>query len=177
MGIVKFQIDLQFDCGLEPREEQLLRTIVGFHQDQESHWVADLDCGHAQHTRHDPPFFPCPWVMTAAGRRSRIGTELDCGWCDGKTIPDGYAAYKQTPVFTAETIPSGLRQQHATKRGVWGLIHVVKGTLIYRIHHPFHTEETLDSQTQGIVLPEVQHDVQPSKDVRFYVEFWRRPEE
>lgn len=177
MGIVKFQIDLQFDGGLEPRENQLLRTIVGFHQDQDSHWVADLDCGHAQHTRHDPPFFPRPWVMTAAGRGARIGTELDCGWCDGKTIPDGYASYKQTPVFTAETIPSGLRQQHATKRGVWGLIHVVAGTLIYRIHHPLHTEETLDSQIQGIVLPEVQHDVQPSKDARFYVEFWRRPEE
>lgn len=31
------------------------RRIVGFHQDQKGHWVADLECGHAQHVRHDPP--------------------------------------------------------------------------------------------------------------------------
>lgn len=103
-----------------------------------------------------------------------MGTELDCGWCDRKTIPDGYAPYKRTPVFNAETIPAGLTQHHGTKKGVWGLIHVVEGTLIYRIHHPFYSEETLDPQTSGIVLPEVQHDVQPREDAVFYVEFWRR---
>jgi hypothetical protein len=31
------------------------RSIVGFHRDDESHWVAELDCGHDQHVRHDPP--------------------------------------------------------------------------------------------------------------------------
>ena len=25
------------------------RKIVGFHQDEERHWVADLECGHTQH--------------------------------------------------------------------------------------------------------------------------------
>jgi len=154
----------------------LLRRIVGFYQDQESHWVANLGCGHAQHTRHDPPFFPRPWVIETVGRASRIGTELECGWCDRKVIPKGYVPYKQTPVFNAQTIPSGLRQQHATKPGVWGLIHIVAGRLIYRMHHPFHSEETLDPQTQGVVLPEVQHHFQPSKDAAFYVEFWRRKE-
>lgn len=32
------------------------RSIAGFHQDEESHWVAELDCGHGQHMRHDPPW-------------------------------------------------------------------------------------------------------------------------
>lgn len=41
------------------------RRIIGFHQDEESHWVADLDCGHAQHLRHDPPWTLRPWVVTA----------------------------------------------------------------------------------------------------------------
>jgi Protein of unknown function (DUF3565) len=47
-------------------KEKVLRKIVEFHQDEEHHWVADLDCGHAQHTRHDPPFFPRPWVLFQA---------------------------------------------------------------------------------------------------------------
>ena len=25
------------------------RRIVGFHQDDEQHWVAELECGHTQH--------------------------------------------------------------------------------------------------------------------------------
>jgi Protein of unknown function (DUF3565) len=50
----------------------LQRKVVGFHKDDESHWVAELDCGHAQHTRHDPPFFPRPWVLSEEGRMSWI---------------------------------------------------------------------------------------------------------
>jgi hypothetical protein len=31
------------------------RRIPGFHQDEESFWVAELECGHQQHVRHNPP--------------------------------------------------------------------------------------------------------------------------
>jgi hypothetical protein len=57
------------------------RTIIGFHQDDEGHWVADLDCGHTQHVRHDPPWQVREWVTTPEGRASRIGAELECGKC------------------------------------------------------------------------------------------------
>ncbi len=57
------------------------RKIVGFHQDDERHWVADLECGHGQHMRHDPPLNSRPWVLTPEGRESRIGVELDCKKC------------------------------------------------------------------------------------------------
>ncbi|HXR25721.1 MAG TPA: DUF3565 domain-containing protein [Candidatus Binataceae bacterium] len=56
--------------------------IVGFHQDEHQDWVAQLDCGHNQHVRHDPPFQTRPWVLTAEGRRSRLGIELACKKCD-----------------------------------------------------------------------------------------------
>jgi hypothetical protein len=58
------------------------RKIIGFHQDEECHWVADLECGHTQHVRHDPPLTSRPWVTTPEGRRDRIGAELDCLKCD-----------------------------------------------------------------------------------------------
>jgi hypothetical protein len=58
------------------------QRIIGFHKDDENHWVADLKCGHAQHVRHDPPWMERPWVTSEKGRQSRLGLELNCVICD-----------------------------------------------------------------------------------------------
>ena len=58
------------------------QQIVGYHKDEEGHWVADLACGHGQHVRHNPPLITRPWVTTEAGRRRYLGTELNCKKCD-----------------------------------------------------------------------------------------------
>lgn len=58
------------------------RKIVSFHQDEEQHWVARLECGHNQHVRHNPPWTSRPWVITPEGRAAAIGTELNCKKCD-----------------------------------------------------------------------------------------------
>ncbi|MFO0774281.1 MAG: DUF3565 domain-containing protein [Nitrospiraceae bacterium] len=64
------------------------RAIVGYHLDDEGHWVADLDCGHGQHVRHQPPMTVRPWVLTAAGRDEHLGTILNCKRCDdGEPVP------------------------------------------------------------------------------------------
>jgi Protein of unknown function (DUF3565) len=57
-------------------------TIVGFHQDTEGDWVAELSCEHSQHVRHRPPFFDRPWVTTESGRASRLGSPIECPLCD-----------------------------------------------------------------------------------------------
>ena len=57
------------------------RAIVGFRQDDEGHWVAELECGHRQHVRHEPPLQSRPWVLSEAGRASRLGTTLPCMRC------------------------------------------------------------------------------------------------
>ena len=57
------------------------RRITGYHVDDEGHWVAELDCGHGQHVRHDPPWQNRPWVLTEAGRDRFIGTTLQCVRC------------------------------------------------------------------------------------------------
>jgi hypothetical protein len=64
------------------------RAIVGFHTDEEGHWVAELACGHGQHVRHDPPWQQRPWVITDEGRAGWLGRELDCRKCDdGWPVP------------------------------------------------------------------------------------------
>jgi len=57
-------------------------TITGFHQDEESHWVAELACGHSRHFRHNPPWQEREWVTTPEGRDKFLGSELDCIECD-----------------------------------------------------------------------------------------------
>lgn len=61
------------------------RQIVGFHLDEEQQWVAELECGHGQHVRHEPPWQVRPWVMKPEGRASRLGTLLHCPWCERTT--------------------------------------------------------------------------------------------
>jgi hypothetical protein len=56
-------------------------TIVGYHQDEEKNWVAELSCGHQQHVRHRPPFIERPWVLTEAGRGAKIGHAIVCAEC------------------------------------------------------------------------------------------------
>lgn len=58
------------------------RRIVGFHTDEEGHGVADLECGHGQHVRHDPPWQSRPWVLSAEGRQAFIGKTLGCVRCE-----------------------------------------------------------------------------------------------
>ncbi|MCK6186175.1 DUF3565 domain-containing protein [Pseudomonas sp. EYE_354] len=56
-------------------------TIVGFHQDADKHWVAELSCGHTQHLRHQPPWQSRAWVLDPAQRQEKIGQPFNCGWC------------------------------------------------------------------------------------------------
>lgn len=65
------------------------RSIVSYRQDEEDHWVAVLDCGHAQHVRHHPPMASRPWVLTEAGRESRVGMLLNCVLCDRAAVDEG----------------------------------------------------------------------------------------
>ena len=66
----------------DPRARPALpRRITGYRRDDAGQWVAELECGHAQHLRHDPPWQSRPWVLTPGGRDSHLGTTLDCVLC------------------------------------------------------------------------------------------------
>lgn len=62
------------------------RAITGFHKDEKGDWVAELECGHQQHVRHNPPWQIREWVTTEAGRKRKIGHFLLCKECDQKPL-------------------------------------------------------------------------------------------
>ncbi|MDQ6760879.1 MAG: DUF3565 domain-containing protein [Acidobacteriota bacterium] len=62
------------------------RKIIGFRQDANSDWIAELECGHGQHVRHNPPWMVRPWVTTPDGRAAQIGHELVCNLCQDPAL-------------------------------------------------------------------------------------------
>ncbi|MGO4302653.1 DUF3565 domain-containing protein [Cupriavidus sp. RAF12] len=66
-------------------------SIVGFHRDEFGDWVAELECGHGQHVRHDPPWQSRPWTVTAEGRASRLGYRVKCLKCVRQEPPAEWA--------------------------------------------------------------------------------------
>jgi tellurite resistance-related uncharacterized protein len=148
-------------------------SIVGFRQDEEGHWVADLACGHSQHVRHRPPMEVREWVVTEEGRRGRIGARLPCRLCRMPRLPATVAEYKRTPTFDNATTPPALRKSHTTKAGVWGEIVVVEGRVLYVIESEEDASFILKPGVPGPIPPAAPHHVVPYEDARFFVRFLR----
>lgn len=152
----------------------MMRTIRAFHQDTQDHWVAELDCGHQQHVRHQPPFTLHPWVTSAEGRQGRLGQQLDCPPCERSELPAGYAAYRRTATFRTGSIPEALLRQHDTKPGVWALLEVSRGSLDFvELLDAGERRTTVAAGARAVIRPGVLHHVAPQGDVEFSVEFWR----
>ena len=149
------------------------RTIVGFSVDEAGDYVAELDCGHGQHVRHNPPLSEREWVLTVEGRNSKLGQALDCVRCDRLEMPEGMVAFQQTAVFTEATIPAGLQKDHATGEGIWARIIVQEGKLHYRAE-ALGVDMELSPDVPGVIVPQVVHSVVPLGQVRFFVEFYRQ---
>ena len=64
------------------------KRIVGYHVDAENDWVAELECGHFQHVRHNPPWINRAWVISPEGRESMLGQNISCKKCDEGAPPD-----------------------------------------------------------------------------------------
>ena len=79
--------------------------------------------------------------------------------------------YKSTPVFDEVTIPAGLRREHRTKAGTWGVIRVLDGQLRYQVLEP-NSEAILEPRRPGLILPEQPHLVEPLGAIRMQVEFY-----
>lgn len=119
-------------------------------------WTARMSCGHVSQVEDEPA----------------LDEPLNCERCERFELPPNFVAYKQTPLFTEETVPAGLLNDHSTKAGVWARIHVSEGRLRYRVP-AFGVEQELSAGNIGIVVPEVLHSVQPLGVVNFFVEFYR----
>ena len=148
------------------------RPITGYRQDEVGEWVAELECGHNQHVRHQPPFQLRAWVLDPQGRAARLGTNLECLLCERAEMPDELRAVRTTPVWDQDTLPAGLRHAHRIARGSWGRIVVFDGRLRFAAATTPAIDIVLGAGAHQAIPPGVGHEVEPLGSVRFVIEFF-----
>lgn len=121
-----------------------------------------------------PGFTPHPMTVQAADhmldlvdRAGRFRISDDAV----KEFAQGAHPYKRTPVFDETTLPAGLRREHRTKPGVWGIIRVLEGRVRYRLFDS-NSDTVLDAEHPGLVLPNQPHLVEPLGPMRMHIEFY-----
>ena len=81
--------------------------------------------------------------------------------------------YKRTSVFDENALPAGLRREHRTKPGVWGVIRVLDGRVRYQVLDPA-SEVILEPGRPGLILPDEPHLVEPLGSMRMQIEFYHQ---
>jgi len=142
------------------------RAICGYHRDDEGHWVADLNCGHSRHVRHDPPWQNRPWVTTPEGRQQFLGTPLDCLKCNMPRLPDHLTATGYIERFQQDTLPAIYLSDHRVVEH-WLKIVVQSGKLLYQGQSCVeeYAGFTLEPGFDGIVKPDAQFRLKPLGEV------------
>jgi tellurite methyltransferase len=152
----------------------MLRTITGFHLDDEGDWVAELSCLHAQHVRHRPPFWEAAWIEDDVERAGRVGQSIECPLCDRTELPDGLQRVRTTPTWDEGSVPAALRRAHRVAAATWGLLEVEVGSLRFQAAtSPPLDVEVVPGAPQPIP-PEVEHHVELTGPARFHLAFLTR---
>ena len=90
-------------------------------------------------------------------------------------LPDQLIEARRTPLFDFATLPDALATSHRTT--VWAEIRVQSGSVRYvDIEGDEQRDERLEAGDSAVIVPGVEHHVEPSTDARFYVQFFREPD-
>lgn len=66
----------------------MIRSITGYHQDDQRDWAAEMSCFHNRHIRHQPPFREAAWVPEPEGPEEHVGSPIECPLCDRAELPE-----------------------------------------------------------------------------------------
>ena len=142
--------------------ENLIITLLAAGTDRQ----LDLAREMAAYISPRPSFTQHPLTIHAASHM--IGLVERAGHFRASPLPA--MPYKHTSVFDEHTLPAGLRREHRTKPGVWGVIRVLDGRLRYQVIEPA-SEVILEPGHPGLVLPDQPHLVEPLGPMRMQIEF------
>ena len=87
-------------------------------------------------------------------------------------LPDGLRLARSTPEFTAADLPAGLLAEHHLAPTVWGVIRVLRGSLIF-VAEADGERRTIAPGESQVIEPEVRHHIEPSDDVALVIDFYR----
>ena len=152
----------------------MIRTIDGFHRDEQGDWIAELSCLHSQHLRHRPPFQDRAWVLSAAGRAEHLGSAIDCPLCDRAELPVDLHVVRTAGPWDAATLPAALRRDHRVADRTWGRVRVLRGTVGFSMETAPPLRVALRTGQEQPIPPGVPHAVLVDGPFELVVEFLAR---
>lgn len=89
-------------------------------------------------------------------------------------LPAGLVPGRHTPLFDAVNLPQPLAEVHRTT--VWATLHVQSGSVRFVGLAGSDTRDVrLDAGEHAVIAPQVAHQIEPSTDATFFVQFYREP--
>jgi tellurite resistance-related uncharacterized protein len=89
-------------------------------------------------------------------------------------LPENVSPYRTLGPFTEGTVPKGLLSEHQTKKGVWGILTVMNGSLRYTVTQERNeTSVLLTPQTCGVIEPTYNHYLEITGPVKFKLTLYR----
>lgn len=90
-------------------------------------------------------------------------------------LPLGLVPGRHTPLFDAVSLPEPLATVHRST--VWATLHVQTGSVRYvDLAGSDPRDVALDAGDSAVIAPGVAHQVEPSTDATFFIQFYREPE-
>lgn len=89
-------------------------------------------------------------------------------------LPAHLVAARQTPRFDADSVPAALRKDHHT--AVWAELVVEAGTVRFVEAGGSARDLRVEAGHRLVIVPDVKHQVEPSADAAFYVQFYKEPD-
>jgi tellurite resistance-related uncharacterized protein len=153
----------------------VIRSIDGFHLDDQGDWVAELSCLHNQHVRHRPPFQERPWVISEAGRAERLGAPIECPLCDRLELPADLQVVRTAGPFDRVTLPPALQRAHLVADRTWGVLRVLEGAVVFAVEVTPPVSVRLAEGDEQPIPPGVPHQLRVDEPVRLEIDFLVRP--
>jgi hemoglobin len=92
-----------------------------------------------------------------------------------REVPDGLVCDQQSPLYSHENLPNALQTSHRLKPGVWGLLRVREGSLVFTLDGKTAHTILLNSGEQLVVEPELAHHVTCLGPALLQIDFYRAP--
>lgn len=94
---------------------------------------------------------------------------------DEPTLSADLIEARRTPLFDFQSLPDPLAKSHRTT--VWAEIRVQTGSVRYTdLDGESPRDVRLDAGDSAVIVPDVEHQIEPSTDAQFYIQFFREPD-
>lgn len=149
------------------------KKIVDFHVDEQGDWVADLECGHTQHVRHNPPWINRPWVLEEEGRKRSLGALLDCLKCNMPTMPERVHRVECSEVFDQQALVNQYSGMQKNDHDCWIKVVVSEGELVYQQVADKTKGYVIDSNFSAVIMPNEIFSLSPKGHVLFQFHYYQ----